>query len=87
MEMYPRAVDSLLTALKENDYSTAVTTRIGTVNQTDNSLTLKRIPINGADDRKFFIAKLYGHYDWLYTVQHFVKLLKRVIAHQRSQSR
>ena len=73
---YPHVVEALTSALREHQYAVAVTTRIGTVRHGDDPLGLKRIPVNGADDRNLFVAKLYGHYDWLYNVQHVFKQLK-----------
>ena len=51
-----------------------VTTVIGRVERSDNPFFMKRLPVNSADDLRFFQAKLEGGYDWLRTVQYVSKL-------------
>jgi len=46
-------------------YCACVTTDIGRVRAGADPLALRRLPVNGADDRRFFQAKVQGAYDWL----------------------
>jgi peptidoglycan/xylan/chitin deacetylase (PgdA/CDA1 family) len=46
-------------------YKTSVTTIVGRVKNSDNRLTLRRLPVNDADDWTLLEAKLQGAYDWL----------------------
>lgn len=62
--------------LKENGYNLCLTTRIGQVLSDDDPLSLKRLPINNADDISLLSAKLAGAYDWLAYPQRLLKLLK-----------
>jgi peptidoglycan/xylan/chitin deacetylase (PgdA/CDA1 family) len=75
-------ISSLCILLKNNGYTTAVTTRIGCVKKNDNVLLMKRIPVNEYDDLELFKAKLQGCYDWLYIFQHTAKILRGVIKSQ-----
>jgi hypothetical protein len=45
----------------------------------DDPYTLKRIPINDDDDKKLFMAKLHGGYDWLNSMQRMVRGAKKVL--------
>ena len=58
-------------------YGQGVSTRIGVARPNEDRYFLRRLPINSLDDMALFSAKLEGGYDWLYTVQHASKLLKR----------
>lgn len=68
---------SFRTLLMDAGYKTGVSTRIGTVNRREDTFSLKRIPINLEDDIPLFEAKLEGAYDWFYTFQYGVKIIKR----------
>lgn len=61
--------ERLLLGLFSARYRVAVTTMIGTASRNDNSLCLKRLPINGYDDLDLFEAKLFCAYDWMHGVQ------------------
>jgi peptidoglycan/xylan/chitin deacetylase (PgdA/CDA1 family) len=62
--------------LRTTGYKIGVTTRLGTCAKKDLPFLLKRIPVNGQDDLRFFGAKLEGGYDWLYPPQLAYKSLK-----------
>ncbi len=51
--------------LQETGYESNVTTRIGRVRADDDAFTLKRLPMNSADDGALFLAKIRGAYDWM----------------------
>jgi peptidoglycan/xylan/chitin deacetylase (PgdA/CDA1 family) len=70
--------------LKETGYGCNVTTKIGLAKKTDDPFTLKRLPINSADDEALFLAKLAGTYDWLAWPQETFKALKSLISRRRS---
>jgi len=54
-------------------YRFGVTTVIGRVKRGDNSLALKRLPVNEYDDAALFKAKLEGAYDWVQVPQYLRK--------------
>lgn len=64
--------------LVDQGYFTAVTTAIGRAERGSDPLCLKRLPVNGADDVRFFGAKLVGGYDWLAGAQAIVRRTKRL---------
>jgi peptidoglycan/xylan/chitin deacetylase (PgdA/CDA1 family) len=66
--------------LKETGYDSAVTTKIGLAGKNDDPFTLKRLPINSADDEALFLAKLAGAYDWLAWPQETFKSMKNLIS-------
>jgi len=70
-------VDHLGRALKNCGYSLGVTTMIGTAAPGEDSMFLKRIPVNMHDDGTLFQAKLEGGYDWLRAPQYLFRVLKR----------
>lgn len=51
--------------LEASGYESSVTTMVGTASLPFDRLALPRLPVNSADDRPLFIAKLSGCYDWL----------------------
>ncbi|EEF62367.1 polysaccharide deacetylase family protein [Pedosphaera parvula] len=65
--------------LKEAGYAQSVTTRIGRVGRRDDPFTLKRLPVNSADDTSLFVAKMDGAYDWMALPQDAIKGVKCVI--------
>jgi len=64
-------------------YTCCTTTEVGRAQPGDDLYRLKRLPINGLDDRDFFRAKLEGGYDWLGGPQALVKKAKQTIAGSR----
>lgn len=68
-------VGRLRDALLRCEYRVGVSTRIGTATAADDSLFLRRLPVNLSDDLPLFRAKLEGGYDWLHGVQRLKKLL------------
>ena len=61
-------------------YDHGVSTILGRANSKSNRFFLPRLPVNGFDDREFFLAKLQGGYDWL----HWPQLLKKFMFHERT---
>lgn len=72
----------LRSVLKAAGYQIGVTTIIGTADHMSDPFFLERLPINSFDDRRFFLAKLAGGYNWLHTPQRLFKLLK----HRRKEA-
>ena len=62
-----------LTALR---FSAAVTTAIGRAKPGHDPLSLRRLPVNDCDDRRLFMAKLRGGYDWLGGLQYLARSAK-----------
>lgn len=67
----------LKSMLKKCGYKSGVSTKIGLSSKTDESLFLKRLPVNFFDDNLFLQAKLEGAYDWIFRFQLLYKSLKR----------
>lgn len=67
----------LASALREYGYAHCVTTRLGCCAFGDDILSLRRLPVNDADDISLFRAKLEGGYNWLAVAQRLFKALKR----------
>lgn len=78
-EVNRKYVSLLRTTLLNAGYEIGVTTKIGTASKKDDTLFLKRLPINSYDDLLFFKSKLAGGYNWLYGFQYLVKQTKRQI--------
>jgi peptidoglycan/xylan/chitin deacetylase (PgdA/CDA1 family) len=76
----------LRSALKDCGYSCAVTTKIGTAAQGDDLLSLKRIPVNAADDLALLGAKIIGGYDWMHTAQYTAKTVGGMLGLHRKKS-
>lgn len=76
MEQDSEFVKTLKTILSNAGYENAVSTRIGTVNTTNDIFSLRRIPVNSGDQASLFKAKLEGGYDWLYLMQYANKYLR-----------
>jgi peptidoglycan/xylan/chitin deacetylase (PgdA/CDA1 family) len=72
-------ISALCGSLVKYGYSVGVTTKIGTVSVNDDPYTLKRIPINSDDDKKLFLAKLNGAYNWLAGIQRMVRTAKKIL--------
>lgn len=72
----PDYVARITELLQAAGFDSAVTTRVGRVRRTTHRLVLCRLPVNDADDPTLLAAKLTGAYDWVGTVQRFVRFLK-----------
>ena len=70
--------------LKETGYDCNVTTRIGVAGRNDDAFTLKRLPMNSADDEALFRAKLGGAYNWLAWPQESFKKMRNLVSRRRS---
>lgn len=77
-------VQVLLGLLKETGYTSNVTTKIGLAGKNDDPFTLKRLPMNSADDEALFRAKLDGAYDWLAWPQESFKKMRSLVSNSRS---
>lgn len=73
---YVKRYVDLLTQL---GYSNAVTTCVGRVRNADSLFTLRRVPVNGDDDKPLFLAKLSGYYDMVGPIQSFVRKFRRLV--------
>jgi peptidoglycan/xylan/chitin deacetylase (PgdA/CDA1 family) len=71
--------------LKETGYDCCVTTKIGLAAKNDDLFTLKRLPMNSADDEALFLAKLAGAYNWLAWPQENFKAMKSLVSRRRSE--
>jgi len=78
-----RYVDRFRNAARNAGYKACVTTAIGRFRSTDDPLTIKRLPVNNADDADLFRAKILGHYDWLAKPQRVIKKLKPMLKLRR----
>ena len=72
--------------LKQAGYESCTTTEVGRVNAGDNLLSLKRLPINDADDAPFLRAKLEGAYDWLAIPQASAKAARQIVKRRAIRS-
>ena len=61
-------------------YACCVTTMIGRYRVGDDSMLIKRLPVNTGDDQALFDAKLKGSYDWLHAVQVATKRLRGLLS-------
>jgi peptidoglycan/xylan/chitin deacetylase (PgdA/CDA1 family) len=59
--------------LIEHGYAGAVTTVIGRAQRGSDRLSLARLPVNQSDDEALFLGKLSGAYDWMGSLQFFVR--------------
>lgn len=73
--------------LRDAGYRVAVTTRIGVVESGDDPLTLRRLPVNSADDLRLFAAKMGGAYGWMRLPQRWTKTIKTAMARRRVGAR
>jgi peptidoglycan/xylan/chitin deacetylase (PgdA/CDA1 family) len=71
---FPFDDDSLTRFLEacvsEAGYRYAVSTRIGVDNVNKNRIFRPRLPMNNLDDKRFFLGKIQGAYDWVTMVQY-----------------
>lgn len=79
-----RFVETFVELLQTAKYECGVTTCIGRVRPNDPPFTLKRLPINSADDGRLFLAKLAGAYDWMSLPQDSFKRWKRFVSSGRN---
>jgi peptidoglycan/xylan/chitin deacetylase (PgdA/CDA1 family) len=70
-------VNQIEEILHKIGYKSCLTTIIGRAERFGQYF-LKRLPVNSADDRRFFKAKLNGAYDWLQLLQYASKKLKKM---------
>jgi peptidoglycan/xylan/chitin deacetylase (PgdA/CDA1 family) len=80
----PLFVREFVGLLKEAGYDCNVTTRIGLAEKSDDPFTLKRLPVNSADDEALFRAKLEGAYNWLGWPQESFKKMRTMVSACRS---
>jgi peptidoglycan/xylan/chitin deacetylase (PgdA/CDA1 family) len=59
-------------------YNTGMTTVIGSVRKSSDSLTMHRLPANDFDDTRFLAAKLNSSYDWLHQIQLSSKIIRQL---------
>jgi len=62
--------------LIDQGYRIAVNTAIGMAKYGDDSLSLKRLPVNNDDDLPFLSAKLAGAYDWISNAQYLARWIR-----------
>jgi len=78
---FPEADKSFCGRLREiliaSGYQSCVTTIASRVTKGDDPYTLRRLPMNGADDAVLLLAKLEGAYDWMEPAQRSVKRFKK----------
>lgn len=67
----------LRTILEESGYRYGVCTRIGRAGATSDPLFLERLPVNSDDDEALLEAKVAGAYDWVGSLQSFVKWIRK----------
>ncbi len=74
---HDKAFVSVLQNLAEQaGYCCGVSTRVGATNRNDDLYSLRRVPVNSADDIALFSEKLAGHYDWVSFPQHALKRIR-----------
>ena len=61
-------------------YRLAVTTSLGCSHSGDDPFSLRRLPANSSDNRRLFLAKVHGSYDWLAIPQKAAKSFKGLLA-------
>lgn len=69
-------INALRDILIRHGFTCSVSTRIGTAAMDDGLHFLQRLPNNTGDDSRFFLAKLSGAYNWLFSIQRAVKRIK-----------
>jgi peptidoglycan/xylan/chitin deacetylase (PgdA/CDA1 family) len=79
-------VEAFTDLLQRAGYACNATTRIGRVRVNDDPFTLKRLPVNSADDNALFLAKIHGAYDWMNFPQDGLKRLKTIAANGRGRT-
>lgn len=70
-------VSKLINLVSGSGYLCKVNTQIGSRNRDSDVFSLKRLPMNSADDVRLFSAKLAGNYDWISLSQRLYKIVKR----------
>jgi peptidoglycan/xylan/chitin deacetylase (PgdA/CDA1 family) len=72
--------------LRKCGYESCATTVIGRFQPGDDPFNLKRLPMNGCDDKALFSAKLEGGYDWVGRPQALVRRMKALLGNRRESS-
>jgi peptidoglycan/xylan/chitin deacetylase (PgdA/CDA1 family) len=72
----PAFAQRLVDIMRRSGYRSCVTTIIGRRRLKDDPLLLKRLPINQCDDKRLFLAKLRGAYDWMGGPQRLMRQAK-----------
>ena len=75
-----------LQTLERTGYQSCVTTEVGRERAGANLLSLKRLPMNDADDATLLRAKMEGAYDWLAVPQAGVKAARQALRPVRGQT-
>lgn len=78
--------DALRRILGQQGYQFCVTTMIGRVQAGDNPLSLRRLPVNGDDDKPLLLAKLSGAYDGIGCLQSWSKTIRHQLWQVRNGS-
>ncbi|HWP85971.1 MAG TPA: polysaccharide deacetylase family protein [Terriglobia bacterium] len=65
-------------------YDHGVSTILGTAGSESDPYFLPRLPVNSGDDPALLQAKLEGGYDWLHSLQYWLKMAKAQFSFQRS---
>ena len=73
--------------LKKTGYESCATTEVGRQRAGGDLLSLKRLPINNADDAPLLRAKLEGAYDWLAVAQAAAKSTRHFLQSNKRASR
>jgi len=66
--------------LESAGYSNGVCTIVGRADSSSDHFFLERLPLNDLDDDRLLEAKLCGAYDWVGSVQSFVKVVRSLPA-------
>jgi len=73
--------------LQEEGYDHGVSTAIGSLDRNGDRFFMKRLPVNSADDRRLFRAKLAGGYGWLHSCQYAWKAMGGLIQRRSPTSK
>ena len=65
--------------LRRTGYESCVTTEVGRERAGDNLFSIKRLPMNDADDVPLLRAKIEGAYDWLAIPQAGAKAVRQAV--------
>jgi peptidoglycan/xylan/chitin deacetylase (PgdA/CDA1 family) len=71
-------VQQMHECLQVRGYRHAVSTILGSANESSDRFHLPRLPINAHDDLLFLAAKLEGAYDWMHVAQSTRKLFMQI---------
>lgn len=76
----------LYSLLRDCGYTNCATTKIGLIQSGDDHFGLTRLPANSEDDRRLFMAKLSGAYDWLATPQFVMRRIRSWLEKKTSRT-